>query len=104
VGYRANDCANAFATSVGSKALTLKQATIIASIFEFSGAVLLGSLVTDTVRKKIVELDIYNVNPYALMYGMLCADLASAIWLTVATYFRYPVSTTHSIIGAIVGF
>jgi solute carrier family 20 (sodium-dependent phosphate transporter) len=103
-GIGANDCANSFATSVGSKALTLKQAIIIASIFEFSGAVLLGSLVTDTVRKKIVDIDIYNDNPYALMYGMLCADLASAIWLTVATYFRYPVSTTHSIIGAIVGF
>jgi len=103
-GIGANDCANSFATSVGSKTLTLKQAVIIASIFEFSGAVLMGSLVTDTVRKKIVDRDIFDDNPGALMYGMLCADLSSAIWLTVATYYKYPVSTTHSIIGAIVGF
>ena len=103
-GIGANDCANSFATSVGAKVLTLKQAVIIAGIFEFSGAVFMGSHVTSTVRKKIVDINIFENNPGALMYGMLCADLASAIWLTIATYFKLPVSTTHSIIGAIVGF
>ena len=103
-GGGANDCANSFATSVGSKVLTLKQAIIIASVFEFTGAVLMGSHVTDTVRKNIVSEDIFADNPGALMLGMLCADLASAIWLTIATYLKWPVSTTHSIIGAIVGF
>ena len=103
-GGGANDCANSFATSVGAKVLTLKQAIIIASIFEFTGAVLMGSHVTDTVRKKIVSENIFNDDPGALMLGMLCADLASAIWLTIATYLKWPVSTTHSIIGAIVGF
>ena len=103
-GIGANDCANSFATSVGSKVLTLKQAIIIAAIFEFSGAVFMGSHVTNTVRKKIVDIDLFDDNPGALMYGMLCADLSSAIWLTIATYFKLPVSTTHSIIGAIVGF
>jgi solute carrier family 20 (sodium-dependent phosphate transporter) len=103
-GIGANDCANSFATSVGSGVLTLKKAVIIAAIFEFGGAVLMGSHVTDTVRKSIVDIEIFDKNPGALMYGMLCADLSSAIWLTLATYFKYPVSTTHSIIGAIVGF
>ena len=103
-GIGANDCANSFATSVGAKVLTLRQAVVIAAIFEFGGAVLMGSHVTDTVRKKIVEISIFENNPGALMFGMLCADLSSAIWLTIATYFKYPVSTTHSIIGAIVGF
>ena len=103
-GVGANDCANSFATSVGSGVLTLKKAVIIAAIFEFGGAVLMGSHVTDTVRKSIVDVDIFNKNPGALMYGMLCSYLASAIWLTIATYLKYPVSTTHSIIGAIVGF
>ena len=64
----------------------------------------MGSHVTSAVRKKIVETGIFESNPGALMYGMLCADLSSAIWLTIATYFKLPVSTTHSIIGAIVGF
>ena len=103
-GIGANDCANSFATSVGAKVLTMRQAVVVAAIFEFGGAVLMGSHVTDTVRKSIVSIDIFDHNPGALMYGMLCADLASALWLTMATYFKYPVSTTHSIIGAIVGF
>ena len=103
-GIGANDCANSFATSVGAKVLTLRQAVFIAAIFEFGGAVLMGSHVTDTVRKSIITIDIFQDNPGALMYGMLCADLSSALWLTIATYFKYPVSTTHSIIGAIVGF
>ena len=103
-GIGTNDCANSFATSVGSGVLTLRKALIIASIFEFGGAVLMGSHVTNMVRKKIVSLDIFDDNPGALMFGMLCADLSSAIWLNVASYFKLPVSTTHSIIGAIVGF
>ena len=103
-GGGANDCANSFATAVGSKTLTLKQAILIASVFEFTGAVLMGSHVTDAVRKNIVSEDLFTSNPGALMFGMLCADLASALWLTFATYFKYPVSTTHSIIGAIIGF
>ena len=103
-GIGANDCANSFATSVGAKVLTLNQAVLIAAIFEFSGAVFMGSHVTDTVRKKIVNQSIFEDEPGALMYGMLCANLSAAIWLTVATYFKYPVSTTHSIIGSIIGF
>ena len=84
-GGGANDCANSFATAVGSKSVTLKQAILIASVFEFAGAVLMGSLVTDTVRKKIVSQDIFEDDPGALMLGMLCADLASVLWLTFAT-------------------
>ena len=103
-GIGANDCANSFATSVGAKVLNLRQAVLIAAIFEFSGAVFMGSHVTDTVRKKIVNQSIFEDEPGALMYGMLCANLSAAIWLTVATYFKYPVSTTHSIIGSIIGF
>lgn len=103
-GIGANDCANSFATSVGSGVLTLRKAVIIAAIFEFSGAVLMGSHVTDMVRKKIVERDLFEDTPEVLMFGMLCSDLSSAIWLTIATYLKLPVSTTHSIIGAIVGF
>ena len=103
-GGGANDCANSFATAVGSKTLTLKQAVFVATIFEFTGAVLMGSHVTDAVRKNIVSEDLFTDNPGALMFGMLCANLASALWLTFATYVRWPVSTTHSIIGAIIGF
>tara|TARA_Y100000590_G_scaffold98485_3_gene112068 strand:+ start:9130 stop:10668 length:1539 start_codon:yes stop_codon:yes gene_type:complete len=103
-GGGANDCANSFATAVGSKTLTLKQAILVASVFEFTGAVLMGSHVTDAVRKNIVSEDLFTDNPAALMFGMLCADLASALWLTFATYVKWPVSTTHSIIGAIIGF
>mgnify|MGYP001423546290 CR=1 FL=1 len=103
-GGGANDCANSFATSVGSKVLTLRQALLVASVFEFSGAVLMGSHVTNAIRKKIVDRSIYEDNPEVLMYGMLCASLSSAIWLTIATGLKWPVSTTHSIIGSIIGF
>jgi sodium-dependent phosphate transporter len=104
IGIGANDVANSFATSVGARVLTLRQATIIASVCEFSGAVLLGSHVTDTIRKKIVKPSTFDDEPYVLMYGMLCASIASGIWLAIATYLKWPVSTTHSIIGAVVGF
>ena len=88
-GGGANDCANSFATSVGSGVLTLKRALLIASIFEFSGAVLMGSHVTDMVRKQIVSVDLFEDNPGVLMLGMLCANLSSAIWLTIATYSKF---------------
>lgn len=102
-GIGANDCANSFATSVGAKVLTLRNAVIIAGIFEFGGAVLMGSHVTDFIRKKIVSIDIFEDDPYALSLGMLCADAASGIVLAVYTYLKLPTSTTHSIIAAIVG-
>ncbi|MEC7695424.1 MAG: inorganic phosphate transporter, partial [Candidatus Thermoplasmatota archaeon] len=102
----ANDVANAMGTSVGSKALTLKQAVIIAAVFEFCGAFFAGDAVTDTVRKGILVVDFETVSTdFAndLMYGFIAAMMAAAIWLTTATRLGLPVSTTHSIIGGIIG-
>jgi len=104
----ANDVANAMGTSVGSRALTLKQAVIVAAIFEFIGAFFAGDAVTDTVRKGILVVDFQNealVDALStdLMYGFIAAMMAAAVWLTVATRYGLPVSTTHSIIGGIVG-
>jgi PiT family inorganic phosphate transporter len=100
----ANDVANAMGTSVGSGALTLKQAVIVAAIFEFAGAVLAGSSVTKTVRKGIIDPTVFDHAPELLVYGMIASLLAAAVWLSVASKFGWPVSTTHSIVGAIVGF
>lgn len=102
-GIGANDVANAMATSVGSKAITVKQAIVIAAIFEFLGAFLAGGEVTDTIRKGIIDADLLT-DPDVLLFGMLASLLAAAVWLTVASRFGWPVSTTHSIVGAIVGF
>ncbi|KAI7842860.1 hypothetical protein COHA_003478 [Chlorella ohadii] len=102
-GIGANDVANAFGSSVGAKALTMKQAIVIAAICEFGGAVLLGAGVTSTIRSNIANLNDYRNKPDLYMYGMLCALLATGIWLIVATYFELPVSTTHSIVGAVIG-
>ncbi|MEZ5551071.1 MAG: anion permease [Pseudomonadales bacterium] len=102
-GIGANDVANAMATSVGSKAITVKQAIVIAAIFEFLGAFLAGGEVTDTIRKGIIDADLLN-DPDVLLFGMLASLLAAAVWLTVASRYGWPVSTTHSIVGAIVGF
>lgn len=100
----ANDVANAMGTSVGSKALTLKRAIIVAAIFEFVGAFFLGGSVSDTVRKGIINPELFVESPNLLVYGMLAALLASAIWLHLATALGMPVSTTHSIVGAVAGF
>jgi PiT family inorganic phosphate transporter len=103
-GIGANDVANAMATSVGSKALTIKQAIFVAAIFEFLGAVLAGGEVTSTIRKGIVDVELLSGTPELLIYGMLAALLSAAIWLLIASANGWPVSTTHSIVGAIVGF
>lgn len=103
-GIGANDVANAMGTSVGSGAITVKQAVIIAAIFEFSGAFLAGGQVTKTIRKGIIDADLLSGTPELLVYGMLAALLAAGIWLLVASRLGWPVSTTHTIVGAIVGF
>jgi len=103
-GIGANDVANAMATSVGSKALTIKQAILVAAVFEFLGAVLAGGKVTATIRKGILDADLLSGSPELLIYGMLASLLAAGTWLLVASNYGWPVSTTHSIVGAIVGF
>ena len=103
-GIGANDVANAMATSVGSKALTIKQAIFVAAIFEFLGAVLAGGAVTSTIRKGIVDANLLSDKPELLIYGMLASLLAAGTWLLIASRKGWPVSTTHSIVGAIVGF
>jgi PiT family inorganic phosphate transporter len=97
----ANDVANAMGTSVGSGAITVKQAVIIAGIMELAGAVLAGSDVTNTVRKGIFDPTAFE--PMSLVLGFLAALLAAAVWLQIATWKGWPVSTTHSIVGAVVG-
>ncbi len=103
-GIGANDVANAMGTSVGSKALTIKQAILIAMVFEFAGAYLAGGEVTSTIRKGIIDAGYFTDTPELLVFGMISALLAAGIWLAVASYLGWPVSTTHSIVGAIVGF
>ncbi len=103
-GIGANDVANAMGTSVGSGAISIKHAIIIAAIFEFSGALLAGGEVTQTIRKGMIDTASIASTPELLVYGMLAALLAAAVWLLVASYHGWPVSTTHSIVGAIVGF
>jgi PiT family inorganic phosphate transporter len=103
-GIGANDVANAMGTSVGAKALTLKQAIFVAMIFEFLGAYLAGGEVTATIRKGIIDPDVMSSEPQLMIYGMLSALLAAGTWLMIASVNGWPVSTTHSIVGAIVGF
>ena len=103
-GIGANDVANAMGTSVGSGAITVKQAIIIAAIFEFAGAFIAGGQVTKTIRKGIINPELIVSTPELLVYGMLAALLAAAIWLMLASWNGWPVSTTHSIIGGLVGF
>jgi PiT family inorganic phosphate transporter len=103
-GIGANDVANAMGTSVGSRAITIKQAIFIAAVFEFAGAFLAGGHVTKTIRKGIIDPSAITGSPEILVFGMLAALLAAAIWLMIATTRGWPVSTTHSIVGAIIGF
>ncbi len=100
----ANDVANAMGTSVGAKSLTFRQAVLVAAIAEFAGAVLVGGQVSDTVRKGMVDPGVFADQPIHLVYGMIAALLAASIWLHIASYLGWPVSTTHSIVGAVVGF
>ena len=101
----ANDLANAMGTSVGSGALSIKQVIIIAAVFEFIGAVFFGKRVTSTIAKGIVPVDsISLIDPHLVTIGMLAAILAAGFWITFATFYNLPVSTTHSIVGAVLGF
>jgi PiT family inorganic phosphate transporter len=102
-GVGANDVANAMGTSVGSGAITVRKAIIIAAIFEFSGAVLAGGHVTSTIRKGIIDAS-FVPSPEILVYGMLASLLSAGLWLMVASYFGWPVSTTHTIVGSLIGF
>ena len=103
-GIGANDVANAMGTSVGAKALTLGQAIIVACIFEFAGAYLAGGEVTSTIRKGIIDPELLKDSPDLLVFGMMASLLAAGTWLLIASFKGWPVSTTHSIVGAIVGF
>ncbi len=101
----ANDLANAMGTSVGSGALSLKQVIIVAAVFEFCGAVFFGKRVTSTLAKGIVPVDhIRMIDPHLVVIGMLAAILAAGFWITLATFYNLPVSTTHSIVGSVLGF
>lgn len=102
-GIGANDVANSFATSVGAKSISMRQAVVLASIFEFLGAVSMGSSVSDTMRKGIANVECFEDNPGLLMYGMTCVIMATGIWLILASAFEMPVSTTHSCVGGIIG-
>ena len=102
-GVGANDVANAMGTSVGSGAITVKRAILIAAVFEFAGAVVAGGHVTGTIRKGIIDPSLVP-SPEILVLGMLASLLAAGLWLMIASYFGWPVSTTHTIVGALVGF
>ena len=103
-GVGANDVANAMGTSVGSKVLTVKQAILIAAVFEFLGAFLAGGGVTQTIRKGVIDPELFAGNLDIFIYGMISALFASGVWLLIASLRGWPVSTTHTIVGAIVGF
>ena len=100
----ANDVANAFGTSVGSGAVTFRRALILAAIFEFCGAFFVGAHVTGTIRGEILRPEAFALNPGEFAIGMLASILAASLWLHVATFYGQPVSTTHAIIGAVIGF
>jgi len=105
-GIGANDVANAFATSVGAKSITVKQAVYIAAIFEFSGAFFMGSHVAKTIRKGIVDFELFQETQNdagVLLFGMMCVTFSVAVWLLLATWLSLPVSTTHTCVGSVMG-
>ncbi len=99
----ANDVANAMASAVGAKAITLRQAVIIGGVLDFLGASLIGSQVTSTIRKSIIDANVIT-DPKVMMLGLLASLLAAAFWVFFSTWSQFPVSTTHSIVGAMLGF
>lgn len=103
-GTGSNDVANAFGTSVGAKSLTLKQAVVLAAIFEFTGAMVLGRVSTDTIAGGIADITLFKSNPVVYAYGMCCTLLMGFVWQAFASYKEWNVSATHSIIGGIIGF
>jgi len=103
-GTGANDVGNAFGTSVGAKTLTMKQAVILASIFEFTGALVLGRVSIDTIAGGIADIVVFKNNPMVYAYGMMCNLLVGTFWLIITSYYGLNVSSTHSIIGGIIGF
>lgn len=103
MGIGANDVANAYATAVGSKALTIKQAVILASVFETGGAILMGSHVSKTIRKGIADYECFEDDPGPLMYGCMSVSLCVGLWLFIASKYEMPVSTTHSCVGGMIG-
>lgn len=104
INIGANDVANAMATSVASGALTIKRAVVVAGVCDVLGAVLVGSHVANTIRKGLIDPLQFSGRQNLFLFGMLAAVLGSALWVNIATYFKLPVSTTHSIIGGVVGF
>lgn len=103
VNKGANDVANSFASSVSSRTLTLKQAMVIAAVCEFAGSVAVGARVADTIRTKIVDPHLFDESPQVLLLAMMCTIVASSAFLTIATRYGLPVSTTHSVIGGLIG-
>jgi len=100
----ANDVANAMGTSVGSGALTLRQAVLVAAVLEFSGAFFFGSAVSETIQTGIIDPNSFASQPLTLACGMLACLIAAGVWLQIASYYGWPVSTTHTIVGAVIGF
>ena len=103
MGIGANDVGNAFASSIGSKALTVKKAVVIAGIFECAGAILMGSHVTKTIRKGIANYECFEDDPEIFIYGCFCVLVSVGAWLFLASYLEMPVSTTHSCVGGMIG-
>ena len=99
-----NDVSNAMGTSVGSGALTLKKAVCVAAVLEFCGAFFVGSSVSETMQKGLIDTSLFLADPIVLIIGMSAALLGTGAWLQLASYFGWPVSTTHAIVGAILGF